>query len=86
MLDASRSIYSRGLKKKRQSETGADSDYAGPMWIPEDLGQRPDLWREAMKRALAGNLPREYRELVRRYYESVYADIAARPDSLEGLP
>ena len=86
MLDASRSIYSRGFKKKRQSETGADSDYAGPMWIPEDLGQRPDLWREAMKRALAGNLPREYRELVRRYYESVYADIAARPDSLEGLP
>ncbi len=86
MLDASRSIYSRGFKKKRQSETGADSDYAGPMLIPDDLGQRPDHWREAMKRALAGNLPREYRELVRRYYESVYADIAARPDSLEGLP
>ena len=86
MLDASRSIYSRGFKKKRQSETGAERDYAGPMWIPDDLGQRPDLWREAMKRALAGNLPPEYRELVRRYYESVYTDIAARPDSLEGLP
>ena len=86
MLDASRSIYSRGFKKNRQSEAGADRDYTGPLWIPDDLGQRPDLWREAMKRALAGNLPPEYRELVRRYYESVYADIAARPESLEGLP
>ena len=86
MLDASRSIYSRGFKKNRQSEAGADRDYAGPLWIPGDLGQRPDLWREAMKRALAGNLPPEYRELVRRYYESVYADIAARSDSLDGLP
>ena len=86
MLDASRSIYARGFKKQRQSEAGADRDYAGPLWIPGDLGQRPDLWREAMKRALAGNLPPEYRELVRRYYESVYADIAARPDTLEGLP
>ena len=86
MLDASRSIYARGFKKQRQSEAGADRDYAGPLSIPGDLGQRPDLWREAMKRALAGNLPPEYRELVRRYYESVYADIAARPDSLEGLP
>ena len=86
MLDASRSIYARGFKKKRQSEAGADLDYAGPLWIPGDLGQRPDLWREAMKRALAGDLPPEYRELVRRYYESVYADIAARPDTLEGLP
>ena len=86
MLDASRSIYARGFKKQRQSEAGADRDYAGPLWVPGDLGQRPDFWRAAMKRALAGNLPPEYRELVRRYYEAVYADIAARPDTLEGLP
>tara|TARA_B100000686_G_scaffold280814_1_gene302171 strand:- start:170 stop:3637 length:3468 start_codon:yes stop_codon:yes gene_type:complete len=86
MLDASRSIYARGFRKKRRSASGEDRNYSGPLWIPSNLGQKSDAWRDAMKRALSGHLPREYREVVQHYYESVYSDIAGRSDSSRALP
>ena len=75
LLDASRSIHARGFEKRRRSERGEQRPFAGPGWLPVDLGQRPDAWREAMRRALAAGYPAEYRELIRRYYESVYQDL-----------
>ena len=86
MLDASRSIYSRGFQKKRRSESGAGRAYAGPAWLRGDLGQQRDDWRNAMKSALAGDLPPEYRELVRRYYELVYEDMSALPADRGDMP
>jgi hypothetical protein len=76
MLDASRSIHSRGFEKKRRSEVGTDQAYAGPVWLPSELGQSRDRWREAMKQALGSDYPREYLELIRRYYELVYQDLS----------
>ena len=76
MLDAGRSVNTRGFKQERISQSGADfSAYAGP-WLPADLGQAPDELREAMKRALSGDYPHEYWEVIRRYYELVYEDVA----------
>ena len=76
MLDASRSIHARGFEKKRRSEAGTDRPYAGPVWLPTELGQSRDRWREAMKQALEGDYPREYLDLIRRYYELVYQDLS----------
>ena len=76
MLDASRSVHTRGFKQERLAETGVDQAYTGPSWLPRDLGQAPDELREAMKHALAGDYPHEYWEVIRRYYELVYADVA----------
>ena len=76
MLDASRSVHTRGFKQERLAETGVDQAYTGPSWLPGDLGQAPDELREAMKHALAGDYPHEYWEVIRRYYELVYADVA----------
>jgi hypothetical protein len=75
MLDASRSINNRGFEKQRRSERAEERLYSGPEWLPADLGQQPDALAEAMRRALAGDYPPEYRQLIRRYYESVYRDL-----------
>ena len=85
MLEASRSIHARGFDKRRRSETGTQRAYAGPDWLPVDLGQRPDALREAMRRALAAGFPPEYRALIQRYYEDVYQDLHDGGDT-EALP
>ena len=78
MLDASRSIHSRGFEEKRRSITATDQPYAGPVALPADRGQTPDLWREALRQALAGPYPEEYRALLRRYYDQIYQDLQER--------
>ena len=78
MLDASRSIHSRGFDEKRRSITATDQPYAGPTASPTDRGQTPDLWREALRQALAGPYPEEYRALLRRYYDQIYQDLQER--------
>ena len=78
MLDASRSLHSRGFKEKRQGKTGADQPYAGPTALPTDLGQVPDRWRQALRQALEGPYPDEYHALLKRYYEQVYQDAQER--------
>ena len=78
MLDASRSIHSRGFDEKRRSITATDQPYAGPTALPADREQTPDLWREALRQALAGPYPEEYRALLRRYYDQIYQDLQER--------
>ena len=85
MLDASRSINNRGFEKKRRSESAEQRPYSGPEWLPVDLGQQPDALADAMRRALAGDYPPEYRQLIRRYYETVYEDLHGTGDG-GGLP
>ena len=78
MLDASRSIHSRGFEEKRRSITATDQPYAGPAALPADRGQTSDLWREALRQALAGPYPEEYRALLRHYYDQIYQDLQER--------
>ncbi len=75
MLDASRSIHSRGFEEKRRSIAGTTPPYAGPTTLPTDRGQPPDLWRDALREALAGPYPEEYRAVLRRYYDQIYQDL-----------
>ncbi len=77
MLDASRSIHSRGFDEKRRSIAATDQPYAGPTALPTGRGQTPDLWREALRQALAGPYPEEYRALLRHYYDQIYQDLQA---------
>jgi hypothetical protein len=79
MLDASRSIHNRGYEKQRESESGGKFEYTGPPWLPADKGESEDLLREAMRNALAGSYPEEYRRLIRSYYERVYQDATSTP-------
>ena len=81
MLDASRSIHNRGYEKQRKSESGGDFEYSGPPSLPSDKGESQDLLREALRNALAGPYPEEYRRLIRNYYERVYQDAVSTPGS-----
>lgn len=74
MLESSRSIHSRGFKEDREATEGRDQPYSGPPGMPEDLGQVPDVLRQAMRQALEGAYPAEYRLLLERYYQQVYED------------
>lgn len=78
MLDASRSIHTQGMEEKRRAESGQDQGYSGPGALPADLGQAYDQLRAAMKRALEGPYPEEYRALIQQYYEQVYQDLHGR--------
>ena len=79
MLDASRSIHSRGFEEKRRSIAATDEPYAGPTAAPTATEQTPDLWREALRQALAGPYPEEYRALLRHYYDQIYQDLQVQP-------
>jgi hypothetical protein len=84
MLDASRSIHTQGFDEdKRASESGRDRSYAGPIWLPEDLGQSYDRLREAMKHAVEGPYPEEYRVLIRRYYEQLFQDAHSNVETVQ---
>lgn len=83
MLDASRSIHSRGFEKKRRSEVATQRRDKGPAGLPDGLGQRPDRWRQAMSAAMTGDYPAGYRRLVQQYYEAVYLDLSATPEEVE---
>lgn len=75
MLDASRSIHTQGEdERRRRSRTGEDQEYAGPAWLPDDLGQSYDALRDAMQRALRAPYPDEYRSAIQHYYEQLYQD------------
>ncbi len=78
MLDASRSIHTQGMEEKRRSESGQDPLYGGPGALPADLGQAYDQLRAAMRRALDGPYPEEYRALIEQYYEQIYQDLHGR--------
>jgi len=80
MLDASRSIHTQGQEEKRRAESGQDQGYSGPGALPADLGQAYDQLRGAMKRALEGPYPEEYRALIEQYYERVYQDLLGRQE------
>ena len=80
MLEASRSIHTQGSKKERQATLGQDLPYTGRTTLPADLGQSRDQLRQAMRQALEGTYPEEYRALIRRYYEVVYQDALGRAD------
>ncbi|NKB67129.1 MAG: hypothetical protein GKR89_08720 [Candidatus Latescibacteria bacterium] len=78
MLEASRSIHTQGSKKERQATLGQDLPYTGNSALPGDLGQSHDHLRQAMRQALEGPYPEEYRALIRHYYEFVYQDAITR--------
>ena len=82
MLDASRSIHTRGYDDKRRANRAGEHAYTGPNWLPDDLGQSFDFLRQAMKHALEGPYPEEYQARIQDYYERVYQDAIGRESGI----
>ena len=71
MLDSQRSLTQRGMQEKRTSRTAVQVVTPGPAGLPADLGQRQDLALEALNRALKSGYPRDYQEMIRRYFHTL---------------
>jgi len=71
MLDSQRSLTQRGFQEKRTARTAAQVITPGPAGLPADLGQRQDLAMEALNRALKSGYPRDYQEMIRRYFHTL---------------
>ncbi len=73
MLDVHRSRRQQGEKKERKSYTAKTNESHGAA-LPGDLGEKQEYLNERMKEALRDDYNEGYRELVRRYFESMLND------------
>ncbi|MCH7731568.1 MAG: hypothetical protein IIB44_03505 [Candidatus Marinimicrobia bacterium] len=71
MLDSQKSMRQRDLSEKRRSFTGEDIFRTGPEGLPEDMGQRRNLAMEALNLALKAGYPRDYQDMIRRYFNAL---------------
>ena len=69
LLDAQRSLQGGQVSRERISETAERYESVDPGRLPDDLGERQVLLREAMLEALRAGYPPEYRDWIRGYYE-----------------
>jgi hypothetical protein len=71
MLDAQKSLRQQEMTEKRRAVTAGDIKRQGPAGLPADLGQRRNLAIEALNTAMKAGYPRDYREMIRRYFNSL---------------
>ena len=50
---------------------GRGEEVGGPAGLPTDLGQRRNLTIEALNTAMKAGYPRDYQEMIRRYFNSL---------------
>jgi chromosome segregation ATPase len=71
LLDAQLSLTKRDFTRKRISRTGEDYlNRTSPPSIADELGTEEEI-REDLLRALKGNFPEEYRDLIKAYFQEL---------------
>ena len=63
MLDSQKSLKEKDYSNKRQGAIGLDSDYSGPLDMPNNLGQN-NLLLDAMEDALNQGYSEEYKKML----------------------
>ncbi len=71
LLDAQKSVQKREFSKKRRAETGKQYRALDPGRLPADLGERRSALRQDLLRALKENYSRDYKKLIRKYFEAL---------------
>lgn len=79
LLDAQRSIRERGYSKQRESRSAGEFAARDPSALPDDLGERETALRRDLLNALKEGYPKQYEELIRRYFEALVRDPVERP-------
>jgi response regulator of citrate/malate metabolism len=80
MLNSQKSLKQRDLSEMRKSRTSDEVVSDGPAGLPADLGQRRNLAIEALNEALKAGFPRDYQEMIRRYFNSLIQDETVETD------
>lgn len=71
LLDAQRSVHRRDFSKKRQAETAKEYEAVNPAPLPEEKLQEKDLLKEALLKALKEGYSKDYKELIKKYFEAI---------------
>ena len=71
LLDYQMSLRQRDYTRRRRAKTGKDYFRAGPLELPQDLGERQDQLRQDLLNALKEDYPKEYKDLIRAYFEAL---------------
>ena len=71
LLDAQRSVHNRDFSKKRKAQTGKEYRVVSPNALPSDLLSSKDRLKNELLRALKEGYSKDYRELIRRYFDSL---------------
>jgi len=73
LLDAQHSMNRRDYSKKRQAESGKQYQAMSPQTLPGSQGQKDRLRNELLK-AMREGYSKDYRELIRKYFEALARD------------
>lgn len=71
LLDYQMSLRQRDYTRRRRAKTGKDYYRTGPIELPQDLGERQDQLRQDLLKALKEDYPKEYKDLIRAYFEAL---------------
>jgi small-conductance mechanosensitive channel len=71
LLDAQRSLRKAGFSQKRESQVGQEQIHPRSISLPSDFGERENLLRYELQKALKQGYPREYEELLIKYFEAL---------------
>ncbi|NIR48499.1 hypothetical protein GWO43_08720 [candidate division KSB1 bacterium] len=72
LLDAQRSMHNRDFSRKRRAETGKEYQTLSPESLPSELLTRKDKLKNELLRAMKEGYSKDYRELIRKYFEALY--------------
>ena len=71
LLDAQRSVHNRDFSKKRKAGTGKKYRMVSPNALPSDLLSSKDRLKNELLKAMKEGYSKDYRELIRRYFDSL---------------
>ncbi|UCE18693.1 MAG: hypothetical protein JSV84_17925 [Gemmatimonadota bacterium] len=71
LLDYQRSMRQRDYTRRRRAKPGKEYLRTGTLSLPEDLGEQHDQLRQDLLKALQEDYPKEYKELIRAYFEAL---------------
>ena len=82
LLDYQRSLRQRDYTRRRRAKPGKEYYRPGPTHLPEDLGERQDQLRQDLLKALKEDYPKEYKDLIRAYFEALSKEEEASESEL----
>ncbi|RKY69251.1 MAG: hypothetical protein DRQ02_01635 [Candidatus Latescibacterota bacterium] len=79
LLDAQRSLRKADHSRKRESQVGQDLTRPRSIALPPSLGERENLLRYELQKALKQGYPEEYEELLMKYFEAISGELPGLP-------
>ncbi len=74
LLDAQKSMQERDFSRKRKAETGKSYTTRSPSALANRPGQKKELLKNELLKAIKEGYSKEYKELIQKYFEALSAE------------